>query len=70
MVEEPQFLALIAVLRTVNELQSPGDINYRIRHSETCRFTLFQGRFFFLAREEKGTRAENKVIYFWANIHR
>ncbi len=36
------------VFRTVNELQSPGEIKYSIPYREFCGFTLFQGWLTFL----------------------
>ncbi len=32
-----------AVLRTVNELESPGDIKYSIPYRSFCGYTMFQG---------------------------
>ncbi len=43
MVEPPQSLPGDAILRTVDELQSPGFINYHIKYRRDCRFTLLQG---------------------------
>ncbi len=37
-----------AVLRTVDEFQSPGEIWYIIPYGECCGFTLFQGWLTFL----------------------
>ncbi len=43
MVEQPQSWSCDTVLRTVDELQSPGDIKYRIMYRGDCHFALFQG---------------------------
>ncbi len=43
MVEQPQSWPGDTVLRTVDELQSPGDIKYRIMYRGDCHFALFQG---------------------------
>ncbi len=36
------------ILRTVNELQSPGEIKYSIPYREGCNFSLLQGWWTFL----------------------
>ncbi len=43
MIELPQDRASSMVLRTVNELRSPGEINYRIHHRPYCGYGLLQG---------------------------
>ncbi len=43
MIELPQDQTSSMVLRTVNELQSPGEINYRIPHRPYCGHALLQG---------------------------
>ncbi len=43
MVEHPQSWPGDTVLRTVHELQSPGDIKYHIKYRGDCRFIMFQG---------------------------
>ncbi len=43
MVEPPQILPGDAVLCTVNELQSPGEIKYNIPYRDSCGFTASQG---------------------------
>ncbi len=43
MIELPQDWASSMVLRTVNELRSPGEINYRIPHRPYCGYALLQG---------------------------
>ncbi len=43
MIELPEDQTSSMVLRTVNELQSPGEINYRIPHRPYCGYALLQG---------------------------
>ncbi len=48
MIELPEDRASSMVLRTVNELRSPGEINYRIPHRPYCGYALLQGMLTFL----------------------
>ncbi len=43
MIELPEDQTSSMVLRTVNELRSPGEINYRIPHRPYCGYALLQG---------------------------
>ncbi len=43
MIELPEDQTSSMVLRTVNELRSPGEINYRIPHLPYCGYALLQG---------------------------
>ncbi len=45
MIELPQDWTNRMVLRTVNELQSPGETNYRIPHRPYCDYALLQGMY-------------------------
>ncbi len=64
MVEPPQILPGDAVLRTVDELQSPGDSNNRIKYRGGCRFTVFQGWFKFLGKTKRAYNLErDSTVY-------
>ncbi len=43
MIEQPEDQTSSMVLRTVNELRSPGEINYRIPHRPYCGYGPLQG---------------------------
>ncbi len=57
------------VLRTVNELQSPGEIKYGIPYRDFCGFTLFQGWLIFIDKEKWADAVEIKLNFLWAYIH-